>query len=484
MLFRTTSNFSRQQALQYLSQHNATIAQLQANISSGIEIEKTSDGPVEFRRITRLTATLEKLRAENNTLTDVEGQLNTSVTFMQQVNGLVVRAKSLAQQGIQATSSDERNALAVEVEGMLASLQDIAQSQSSGSYLFSGANSNSAPFEFRDPPAPGRVQATHYVGGDEPSVAYIGERVSINSLLPGDEVFDFEAPRSKVLVGDLGLKSGLGTDSMTSRATLQVVHDSTTFQAGSGVANGLSSASSNTALGALGDHSITLVDTSGTGAFGTVQMNNGDTFDWTNTSTDLVIADEVGRQISLDTTNITAGFNGTVAFESLGSATLDGQTFDPITFAADQTFVDPVTGQQVHLDTTDVHRTGETFLEFPGSSDVFETFQELIHDLRNDRKFSNDERTSALDRRIGALNRASDHILGVVGRQSANLQVIQQLENKIADLELDVETEVSELQSTDIPRAVLDLQQHQSLLEFTYSITASINSVSILDFLR
>lgn len=483
MFFRTTSNFSRQQALQYLSQHNATISQLQADISSGIAIDKTSDAPVEFRRITRLTATLEKLRAENNTLTDVEGQLNTSVTLLQQVNGLIVRAKSLAQQGVQATSQDERNALAVEVEGMLSSLQDIALSQSSGSYLYSGANSNQAPFEFVDLAAPGRVQTTNYVGGDEPSVAYVGERISINAMLPGDEVFNFEVPRGKVLVGNVGLKSGQGTDSMVSRATVQIVHDSTTYQNGSGVTPGISSAEDDTALGPMGANQLTLVDTSGTGDFGTVRLNNGDAIDWTRTSTDLVVTDENGRQLHLDTSNITAGFNGTVDVESLGSATLDGQTFDALTFS-DQTLIDPVTGQQVHLDTTDVHRTGDTHLEFPGSSDIFETFHELIQDLRNDRKFTNDERTSALDRRIGALGSASDHILGVVGRQSANLQVIEQLENKIADLELDVETEVSELQSTDIPRAVLDLQQHQSLLEFTYSITASINSISILDFLR
>jgi len=61
---------------------------------------------------------------------------------------------------------------------------------------------------------------------------------------------------------------------------------------------------------------------------------------------------------------------------------------------------------------------------------------------------------------------------------------LEELEYRIEDIELEVETQLSNVKSTDIPETVLRLQNEQSLLEFTYSVTAQITSTSLLNFLR
>ena len=82
------------------------------------------------------------------------------------------------------------------------------------------------------------------------------------------------------------------------------------------------------------------------------------------------------------------------------------------------------------------------------------------------------------------MDRVADHVLEVMGRQSASLQVLDELEFRVQDLQIQVETELSDLTSTDIPEAVLRMQNDQTLLEYTYAVTAQIASTSLIDFLR
>ena len=93
-------------------------------------------------------------------------------------------------------------------------------------------------------------------------------------------------------------------------------------------------------------------------------------------------------------------------------------------------------------------------------------------------------RTEALDRRFGELNRMSDHLLEVIGRQSASLRVLGEVEYRVQDLQLEVETRLNGIQATNIPEAVLRMQNDQSLLEYTYAVSAQIAALSLIDFMR
>ncbi len=485
MNFRVTSFSSSSQALRFASQYQANIHDYQRQISSGFRIERPSDDPVAYRQVSSLSVRLQELETEAFSIVDSESKLNATVSQLQETNNLLVRAKTLAQQGIQATTETERNALAVEAEGILVSLQDISNSQFSGAFLYSGTNSNQTPYEFDDPTVAGSTLDVNYQGSSSNSRAYIGDNLSFDTLIAGDEVFG-QSNRTETLIhGNTGAAIGFGTDTLVGRATLQVRHTTTSYQGTSGIAAAANSAANDTLLGDFGQHELVVVDESGTGDFGTITLNGGTTVEWTSADAELQITARNGQSIFVDTTSIQPGFNGAVDFASLGTLSVDGgRTEIPIDFSESQTIVDSVTGKQTHIDTRGIDSVGDEFLEFPGTSDAFQVLYELAQDLRNTRGLDGHDTAAALDRRLGELGALSDHVLETVSRQSATLLTLDQLEIRVQDLQLDVETTLSELRSTDIPDAVLRLQNDQALLEFTYSITAQIASTSLIDFLR
>ena len=225
-------------------------------------------------------------------------------------------------------------------------------------------------------------------------------------------------------------------------------------------------------------------DRSGTGDSGTISLNGGPAILWSRSDTDLRVGATMA-EIFVDMSSITPGFIGPVDLDSNGTLSVDGgQTEVAIDFSASQTVVDSSTGKQVHLDTRNMRTVGDDFLEFPGTSNVFQVLYELSLDLRNTRGLDNVDRAASLDQRVGELDHLADHVLEVMGRQSASLKTLDELEFRVQDLQLEVETQLNNLQATDISDAVLRLQNDQSLLEYTYAVTAQIASTSLIDFLR
>ncbi len=280
-------------------------------------------------------------------------------------------------------------------------------------------------------------------------------------------------------------KSGVGTDNMVGRATLQVRHTTTTYFGTSGIAPGASSADLDTLLGPAGQNQLVVQDRSGTGDSGTISLNGGPAIFWSRSDTDLRVRGNNGAEMFVDMSAITPGFIGPVDLESNGTLSVDGgQSQVAIDFSANQTVVDSITGKQTHLDTSELRLVGDDFLEFPGTSNAFQVLYELTLDLRNTRGLDNVQRAAALDRRVGELDHLADHLLEVMGRQAASLKTLDELEFRVQDLQLEVETQLNNLQATDISDAVLRLQNDQSLLEYTYAVTSQIASTSLIDFLR
>jgi flagellin-like hook-associated protein FlgL len=484
-LFRTTHQTQTNQSIRFVSNYTSNIARLQRDISSGVKVHRASDNPVSFRQISILTSQLEQLESESSAIVDAEAKLNTSVATIQQVHDLIVRAQTIAQQGIQATNESEKNALAVEVEGLFDSLKNISQTQASGDFLYSGARSSQPPYVFGDPLVEGRTSQADYQGAKENSYAYIGTRIAVETLYSGEELFSASNREELLVFGNTGAKNGAGTDSMVGRAALLVQHALTNYAGSSGIQPGASSVGSDTVIGMMGENQLTLTDSSGTGDFGTVSLNGGPEVNWNQADGDLEVVGGDGRKVYVDTRNITAGFSGSVDLASDGTLSVDGgATKVPIDFSSSQTIVDSLTGEQTHIDTSRIDKTGTDHLEFPGTSNVFQVFHELIADLRNSRDLDGQGFSQALDRRLGELDRLADNSLNTLGRQSASLLSLQELEYRVEDITLESKIQINEFQATDIPEAVLQMQSQQSLLEFTYTVTAQINSTGILDFLR
>lgn len=485
MNYRVTSFAIGSRAIQFQAQHNAAILKYSEQISSGVKIQKPSDDPIAFRQVTSLTSRLTELDADKQSLSSARSILNTSVVQIQEFGSIVTRAKAIAQQGIQALDDGERVALALEADGLLNQLQDITQSKFDGAFIFGGTKSDQNPFEFGVPVSAGRSLSVTYNGANENSKAYVGEAVSVDTYYAGSEIFSLNSRSDTIVFGDTGIKSGPGTDTLLSKTELQITHDTTEYLGASGLQPGTDSEALDSIIGDVGTHSVTIVDTSGNGSAGTISLNGGPEIAFTNSDSNLLVTGGSGETIYVDTSEIAAGFNGTVDVRATGSLSVDGgASKTAIDFSTDQSVSDAATGRFAVLDTTDVKSTGTNQLEFPGTSNAFQLLYEIASDLRNERGLSSAELSGSLDRRVGELSAMSDHAFSILGEQSTSLSTLERLSFRLEDLEISVTTQLSDVQSTDISESVLRLQNSQNLLQYTYAVTARISSLGLLDFLR
>ena len=485
MHYRVTSFAIGSRAIQFSAKHNAAVLKYQEQISSGLRIQKASDDPIAFRQVTSLTSRLTELSADRQSLNNAKSILNTSVSQVQEFANIFSRAKVLSQQGVQAFDDSEREALALEVDGLLTQLKGISQSTFDGAYIYGGTRSDQVPFEFDQPNAPGQTLSVTYNGAKQNSRAYVGEAVSVDTYYAGEELFSLNQRSETIVYGSTGVQSGSGTDTLTGKAELQITHDTTTYLGTSGLAAGTDSADFDTILGTAGVHTVTINDTSGDGSSGTISINGGPEVTYSNTDTNLNVVGPKGESIFVDTTAIAGGFSGTVDVTASGSLSVDGgATKTPIDFTGDQKVTDSFTGKFTIVNATTVNSVGKNDLEFPGTSNAFQLLYDLATDLRNERELNPGELASSLDRRLGELDAMGEHAFGVLGEQSTSLATLERLTYRIEDLELSVESQLSDIQSTNIPEAVLRLENSQALLQYTYAVTAQISSLGLLDFLR
>ncbi|MEO1615046.1 MAG: flagellar hook-associated protein FlgL [Planctomycetota bacterium] len=484
MASRVTSQIFARNAIHFNSIHGSALARAQRQISSGIRFELPSEQPIEYRQVRSLETRFTQLEADKGVLDLTTATLNASVSQLQDASELVTIAKGLVQQGIQAFDLDEREAIATEIDALLKQAESIGLAQFNGNYLFGGTRSDQPPFEFAKSRQENGVLEVAYLGTSQRSQSHVGDSISIDTYYTGLEVFGATGRESSVLVGGTGSRITSATDTVVGRATLQVRHTGTSYAAGSGVQVGVNSIGNDTILGPTGSNQLQINDTSGTGASGTVSLNGGPEVTFTSGDTNLEVTDRDGRVVFLDTTAITAGFNGTVDITATGTLSIDGGASTlPIDFSTSQQVVDSVSGRFVSIDSSEVRQTGDDSLEFPGTSNLFQVLKATADDLRNERDFTTTEYGAALSRRYNELDNAASKLFDMMGQQATSLRTMQTMEERVDDLMLSVETRLSDIQATDFPEAVVQLTNSQNLLQYTYAVTAQLTSLNLLQFL-
>ena len=485
MTGRVSSFSFTQRAIHFSSTHNANLLRFQEQISSGLRFQRPSEEPIAFRQVTSLKTRYSELSADQTSINHTRSLLNATVSQIQDFSDVITQAKNLTQQGIQSLDEDERNALALEVDGLLSQLKNIGLAKFNDRFIFGGTQSTEPPFTFNTPLDPQGILQVDYNGSHQRSRASVGDSIAVDTYYTGVEVFGSQGRGETVLIGQTGARAGSGTDTLQVRSTLQVTHAASTYSGASGIQPGASSAGSDTIIGALGRHTLTIVDTAGDGSAGTISLNGREPVAFTSADTDLRIVGGAGEVVHVDASNIAAGFNGTIDIESTGLLSVDGgTTTTPIDFSQNQIVEDSESGNAVTIDSTDIALVGDEPLEFRGTANAFQVLFDLSADLRNVRGLEGAEVARALDRRLGDLEAIGENVFAVMGEQSTSLRTIETLGNRIEDLMLSVETRISEVQATDIPDSVLRLENSQNLLQYTYAVTGRLTSLNLLDFLR
>jgi flagellin-like hook-associated protein FlgL len=478
MVYRVTPNLLASQTIRAAQLHGSRLSLYQVQTSTGLKLNKPSDDPAGTRAIIGVRSSLSRMDTELSNITATRQRLGVANTELLEAQQIMVKVKEIALQARQSVEPTERQTLADELRGLRERLIGIANTRHNGEYLFAGAASNVTPFEVDDS---GRVT---YAGADVRGSTDIRPTTRVDVLYSGAEVFQARSRQATQFLGSTGAEPGTGVDSASGYGELSVIHTTTTYAAGSGVAAGTGSVAGDTIIGPAGVHNLTLVDTSGTGASGTVSLNGGPPVAFTSADANLQVTGLAGEVVYLDTTAITAGFSGTVAITAGGALSVDGgATQTAIDFSANQQIVDGATGAVTHVDSTAIRGVGTESVDYAGTADIFEIMDQLQADLVDEPNVGNADWHHALSRHMEDIERMQDHVLDVVGEQAVSLENLDALEFRIKDLQVEQERMASDIEGADMAEAVLRLQQEQTMLQYTLAGTAKLFEVSLVDFL-
>ncbi|HZU38549.1 MAG TPA: flagellar hook-associated protein FlgL [Gemmataceae bacterium] len=484
MTMRITPQVLLQQAIYNAQMHENLLALYQEQASTGNKLIQPSDDPLGMLTVlssqaqdNRLGVYLTNIQTDTNTL-------NASVSTLQSASNIMQQAHQIAIEGTSATNdSSAYNAMVSQVNALLNSLVNLANTQNQGHYLYGGSATGQAPFNVvRD--SQGNVQSVTYVGNTGSTQSPINDGQSVAISFDGSSIFQQRARGATVYTGATGAAAGSGTDSATGEGTLTVTHTTTTYDGSSGVQAGTGSAAGDTIIGPSGANTLTITDTSGTGASGTVSLNGGPAVNWTSVDTNLQVIGPRGEAVYIDTSAITAGFNDTVNITANGKLSVDGGASQvPIDFSHNQIVTDSRTGAVTNVDSSNIRQTGTDHLEYTGTYDAFQILLALRDDLQNTRGLSAADQAQVLSGRLAEIDRVQQSILSVVGKQSSDLQNMQGLQTRLQQVQLDARSEVSNLQGADMSSVVLNLQSQQTLLQFALQASARISNQSLLDYL-
>jgi len=178
---------------------NSTIANVQLSsfrmqeyqekITTGKEINRASDDPAGTRRVLSLRAEGLQLEQYSKNIVSSIQSLEYNSSALNGAADLLSRIQELAIVGVNgATDQEGRNAIASEMNGILESILQVANTSRMGLYIFAGTKTTTRPFESTRNSA-GDVSAVTYMGNREKIKYPVGPGFSSQVNQPGAETF-------------------------------------------------------------------------------------------------------------------------------------------------------------------------------------------------------------------------------------------------------------------------------------------------------
>lgn len=465
-------------AIRQAQARQAAIADLQDQLATGLRVRSASDAPSEWSSLTSKKNAIDRMEVDLENISTVEQRLNQSVSSLTEAGNILVRTRELALGGHQG---DERKTLALEVDLLIDAMLSIANSAEGGTQLYSGTASHESSFEITDVDENGRPREVRYLGSDHASATVVGRGTTSSVLPSGADIFQQQQRGTTEYIGKTGATAGQGTDSARGVGQLRIQHTQTSYATGN-VQPGASSETNDTIIGPLGQNVLTISDHVTLGRV--ASLNGGGPVAFDGLSTDLQVVGPKGGMVYVDLSAVAGTFTGDVQIESLGTMSTDGGATEvDIDFSASQILTHSETGAVTVVDSTGIRFAGLDRLEYTGTQGVFESMMQLRDDLRAGDSWSTDDFVQILDARLSDIKRAHDQVLEYVGEQSVELSNLQSLGNKTREIRLVTQQAIFEIENADIPDVIVRMQNEQTHLQFIYAATASMNQVSLLDFL-
>ncbi len=155
-------------------------------ISSGQSVSVPSDDPAAAAALVQNAAQTSTADEFLRSLESIQGEAQTADSTLNSVTTALQRAISLGVEGANGTLNDsDRAAIATEVQGIQSQLLSLANLSYQGSYVFAGTATQTAPYVV-DPNSSSGVQ---YVGNSNTNSVTLGSHFTVQTNLPGSELF-------------------------------------------------------------------------------------------------------------------------------------------------------------------------------------------------------------------------------------------------------------------------------------------------------
>ena len=233
---RITNSTALTSSLSQLDSNRTAIANLQAQISSGIRLAKPSDDPVAVSEVMHSNSSLSSLDQYKRNIDSATSRNSTEGTALDQLTNILERAKELAvSQSTDTANATTRKTAAAEMESLFNAAVALAGTKQGTEYLFGGnavtqppytstGTGSSLDFTTTNPTGARSVQvsasqtlvATHdgqQIFGDTGVLAalrdathalQVGDHASIAAAMPGiDNAFD----NVQVVQGEQGARA-------------------------------------------------------------------------------------------------------------------------------------------------------------------------------------------------------------------------------------------------------------------------------------
>ncbi len=167
----------------------SNMSRLQEQISTGKKVNRASDDPAAARKILSLRSedlSLDQFASNVKTATQ---SLDFSASSLQNTSDILQRITELTMQGVSSSvDQNGRTIIANEINQLLETIMQSANSKRLGRYVFAGTNTTTVPFvAARD--ASGKISSVSYNGNRETIAYNVGPNINTVVNLTGDEVF-------------------------------------------------------------------------------------------------------------------------------------------------------------------------------------------------------------------------------------------------------------------------------------------------------
>jgi len=183
-------------------------------IASGRSVNAPSDNPASAAMLVQNADQTSQVDQYLRSIGSVQSELQNADSTLSSVTAVLQRAISLGTEGANGTLNiADRQAIAVEVQGIQTQMVSLANLSYQGSFVFAGTATQTAPYVL-DSTSPSGVR---YVGNSEVNNLTLGDHFSVQTNLPGSQLFSspghdvFQGLQDLITNLQSGNAAGIGT---------------------------------------------------------------------------------------------------------------------------------------------------------------------------------------------------------------------------------------------------------------------------------